>query len=233
MDSFGAPLSLSNSTVAANSAATASNLDFRQRELRHRHELDPGRPGRRRNELRCRTGQAVTSGGFNIASDASCNLTQTTDLPSRTQPSPRAASEQRRARRSRWRPSPASPAIDKGSFGSEPRDQRGFGRPVDMPRVANAPGGLAVDVGAVEVQTSEVATPTASVTIGADRTYDAADIRLQRRERLRRCSARSITARPRTARAPRPTRTRRPSALADGGWIFRVRAAAITGAEAV
>ncbi|HMG06847.1 MAG TPA: choice-of-anchor Q domain-containing protein, partial [Chthoniobacterales bacterium] len=43
-----------------------------------------------------------------------------------------------------------SPAIDKGESSGSTTDQRGFGRPVDIPEIANAPGGDGADIGAFE-----------------------------------------------------------------------------------
>jgi len=43
-----------------------------------------------------------------------------------------------------------SPALDKGHFFGSTADQRGFGRPKDIPALANAPGGDGADIGALE-----------------------------------------------------------------------------------
>ena len=53
---------------------------------------------------------------------------------------------------------PTSPAIDKGSAFGLGGDQRGLARPFDAPTIANstAPGADASDIGAVELQASEV-----------------------------------------------------------------------------
>ncbi|MBI3421543.1 MAG: ExeM/NucH family extracellular endonuclease [Acidobacteria bacterium] len=53
-------------------------------------------------------------------------------------------------------PLPGSPAIDKGNAGVT-TDQRGQARPFDIPGVANAAGGNAADIGAVEVQCAAIA----------------------------------------------------------------------------
>jgi hypothetical protein len=49
-----------------------------------------------------------------------------------------------------------SPAIDAGNAGGLTADQRGFSRPVDSPTIANAPGGDGSDIGAYEVQGSQL-----------------------------------------------------------------------------
>jgi IPT/TIG domain/Right handed beta helix region len=57
-----------------------------------------------------------------------------------------------------------SPVIDAGSKFGQTTDQRGLSRPVDLPGVTNAAGGDGSDIGAVEVQTSEAAPATETVT---------------------------------------------------------------------
>jgi hypothetical protein len=221
-------LTLSNSTLAANTGPAGANLDLGQgtSTLTSTILSDPMGGGGN-----C-AGNAVTSGGFNMSSDSSCALAAPTDAidtdpdlgPLQDNGGPTAT----------MAPSAASPAIDQGSFGSEPRDQRGFDRPVDMPAVANASGGLGVDVGALEVQTTEgaVPPPTASITSGPAGPptqptfgFTAANARVVQ------CSVDHGT----PSYGPcTTTNSHTPaSTLADGAWIFRVRAVAITGAEAV
>jgi hypothetical protein len=54
------------------------------------------------------------------------------------------------------KPAASSPAIDKGfAFGLK-ADQRGSSRPFDVPTIPNAPGGDGSDIGAVELQASEL-----------------------------------------------------------------------------
>jgi predicted outer membrane repeat protein len=55
---------------------------------------------------------------------------------------------------------PTSPAIDQG-FSYYSSDQRGVGRPIDIATVANAPGGDASDIGAVELTPGEATIPPA------------------------------------------------------------------------
>jgi hypothetical protein len=55
--------------------------------------------------------------------------------------------------------------VDKGkAFGAATLDQRGLTRPVDLPGIPNASGGDGTDIGAVEIQTSEAAPATYTVT---------------------------------------------------------------------
>jgi hypothetical protein len=93
----------------------------------------------------------LTSSGYNLASDASCHLTQPTDQPS-TNPDlgPLQANG---GPTSTMALLPASPAIDKGIAGGLATDQRSLVRPVVFPWISNAPGGDGSDIGAFEVQT--------------------------------------------------------------------------------
>jgi predicted outer membrane repeat protein len=62
------------------------------------------------------------------------------------------------------KPASSSPVVDRGSAFGLTVDQRGAGRPFDAPTFANAPGGDASDIGAVELQSTDVpATPPAAV----------------------------------------------------------------------
>jgi hypothetical protein len=54
------------------------------------------------------------------------------------------------------RPAPSSPAIDKGSAFGLKADQRGTSRPFIVPTIPNAPGGDGSDIGAVELQPSDL-----------------------------------------------------------------------------
>jgi hypothetical protein len=66
------------------------------------------------------------------------------------------------------KPAATSPVIDAGSAFGLTSDQRGRGRPFDAPTIANVAGGDAADIGAVELQASDVppapATPTTPAT---------------------------------------------------------------------
>jgi hypothetical protein len=92
----------------------------------------------------------LTSNGYNLADDASCNLTGTADQPS-TNPllgplADNGGPTQTMAL------APSSPAIDKGVSAGLTTDQRGLARPIDFPAIPNASGGDGSDVGAFELQ---------------------------------------------------------------------------------
>jgi hypothetical protein len=57
-------------------------------------------------------------------------------------------------------PAAASPVVDQGTDLGPTSDQRGVVRPIDLPTIANAPGGDGSDIGAVELQ------PSHDLTIG-------------------------------------------------------------------
>jgi CSLREA domain-containing protein len=57
------------------------------------------------------------------------------------------------------KPSPTSPAVDRGRENFFSFDQRALTRPFDNPSIANAPGGDGDDIGAVELQTGEFSAP--------------------------------------------------------------------------
>ncbi len=63
------------------------------------------------------------------------------------------------------RPALTSPAVDQGTTGSTPTDQRGMPRPFDAPSIANSPvplmGPAGTDMGAFELQASDFATTSA------------------------------------------------------------------------
>jgi hypothetical protein len=49
-----------------------------------------------------------------------------------------------------------SPAVDQGTADGLTGDQRGRGRPVDLSSIANPPGGDGADIGAYELQRTEL-----------------------------------------------------------------------------
>jgi CSLREA domain-containing protein len=63
------------------------------------------------------------------------------------------------------KPAATSPAIDQGSAGTATTDQRGQPRPYDAPSIANAEGGDGTDIGAIELQDSDLA-PDTTITKG-------------------------------------------------------------------
>ncbi len=219
-------LLLENSTVSGNTAPTGANVDFAFGDsLTLRSSIVSNPLG----GTNC-AGNPVGSAGYNIASNGSCNLTETTDHPSANPqlgplqdnggPTPTMA------------PAPSSPAIDSGAPGSLDVDQRGQPRAVDMPAVANASGG-GTDAGAVEVQTGEVPNPTVSVTGGPAAPTTANqptfDFNAQNAQRVE-CSIDQGT--PSYGACSGASSHTPPGALADGAWTFHVRATTITGAEA-
>jgi hypothetical protein len=93
----------------------------------------------------------LTSGGFNLGDDRSCDLEQATDregvfdlmlgpLANNGGPTPTHALL------------PESPAIDTGNAFGSATDQRGLPRPSDFPGIADAEGGDGSDIGAFELQ---------------------------------------------------------------------------------
>jgi hypothetical protein len=54
------------------------------------------------------------------------------------------------------KPAVASPVIDQGAAFGLTADQRGQGRPLEIPSIPNAAGGDGSDIGAVELQASEL-----------------------------------------------------------------------------
>src|SRR4029077_14576920 len=65
------------------------------------------------------------------------------------------------------KPSPTSPLLDKGKSLVGFSDQRGLARPFDIPSIANNSAGDAADIGAVELQAVDFATPAAPSTSAA------------------------------------------------------------------
>ena len=59
------------------------------------------------------------------------------------------------------KPSLTSPLLDKGVIVAAPIDQRGLPRPFDIPSISNTATGDAADIGAVELQAADFATPAA------------------------------------------------------------------------
>jgi hypothetical protein len=63
------------------------------------------------------------------------------------------------------KPAVSSPAIDKGAAFGQASDQRGDGRPFEIPTIPNAPGGDGSDIGAVELQADELPSNTFSARV--------------------------------------------------------------------
>jgi CSLREA domain-containing protein len=143
-------LRITSSTVAFNEAITGANIMIRFAALGLRNTI-VSNPVTGSN---CATSTAtIVSSGFNLASDASCNLTGTGDQPT-TDPllAPLANNGGPTLTHA---PAIAGPAVDEGnstSSGVHPTvatDQRGAARPADLPK-ANDPAGNGADIGAYE-----------------------------------------------------------------------------------
>jgi hypothetical protein len=98
----------------------------------------------------CDVSFPLISKGFNLADDASCNLTAEGDQQN-TEPLLRPLGYYGGPTQT-FALKPSSPAIDAGVAGKTPTDQRGLPRIVDYPGVPTAVGGDNSDVGAFELQ---------------------------------------------------------------------------------
>lgn len=99
----------------------------------------------------------LTSNGYNLATDESCNLTHPMDLATTNPQLPSLREENGTFLHV---PVLTSPALDSGASGTLTTDQRGLTRPVDLPGLPNTADGA--DRGAYEHQ----AIPPTSVTLG-------------------------------------------------------------------
>jgi hypothetical protein len=106
----------------------------------------------------------LTSQGYNLGSDASCNLNATADQPS-TNPMLGPLANNGGLTRT-MAPLSGGPAIDRGIGGGLTTDQRGLTRPVDFPTIPNAPGGDGSDIGAFELQLPEPPEPSNEFSFG-------------------------------------------------------------------
>ncbi|HST68105.1 MAG TPA: choice-of-anchor Q domain-containing protein [Solirubrobacterales bacterium] len=145
---------LTSSTLAGNSAASAglalgANLEsVLSTSVRNTIVAEP--LGEAESCDEAGGTNAISSGGFNLDEDGSCEFEQGTDLAGIVAGlEPLAAN---------GGPTPThalradSPALDRGdSFGSTV-DQRGLARPVDLTTRSNSEGGDGADVGAFELQ---------------------------------------------------------------------------------
>jgi hypothetical protein len=101
---------------------------------------------------------ALTSAGYNLADDASCELTEDSDRPG-VDPGLGPLADNGGPTESHAIAA-GSPAIDKGfaaQFGGT--DQRGLTRPSVFPAIADAPGGDGSDIGAFELQAPSTGGP--------------------------------------------------------------------------
>jgi hypothetical protein len=106
---------------------------------------------------------AVSSQGYNLVNDTSCNFTRWTDRQN-TDPLLGSLADNGGPTQTHAL-LPRSPAIDKG-FCAGPVDQRGSPRPFDIPGVPNASRGNGCDIGSFEIQ--NMMTVTAQVVSRSD-----------------------------------------------------------------
>lgn len=149
----GGALTISGSTMAFNAAPLGANLEEAANQVRLRSTILSNPLGGGANCYALDPASLV-SDGYNVASDASCNLVGVGDQPS-TDPALGALADNGGPTWTHALPL-ASPAVDQGNAaasGPHPAlttDQRGEPRPFDQPSVANAADGS--DVGAFELQ---------------------------------------------------------------------------------
>jgi hypothetical protein len=157
-----------NSTIASNSSPQAANLgvlgdpvDPITTTFRGTVVSDPRGGG---DNCQIQDDGILTSQGYNLASDATCNLTATADQPS-TNPLLGPLANNGGPTRTMALPQ-SSPAVDKGIGSGLTTDQRGLTRPVDFPAIPNAAGGGGSDIGAFEVQAPPPPEPSNEFTLG-------------------------------------------------------------------
>ena len=146
-------LTISGATFAFNAAPQGANLSDAASAARLRNTILSDPLGGGANCLEA-VPNTLASDGYNLASDASCQLTGTGDQPS-TNPLLQALADNGGPTRTHAL-TLASPAVDKGNAapsGAHPAlttDQRGRPRPADQPLIPNAADGT--DVGAFELK---------------------------------------------------------------------------------
>jgi hypothetical protein len=104
----------------------------------------------------CDVGESAMSGGFNIDSTDQCGFHSAGDKIN-TDPQLAAVAPAGGIGLSAV-PLASSPAVDQGSAFGLASDGRGVIRPIDFPSIATAPGGDGSDIGAVELQPSNLLT---------------------------------------------------------------------------
>ena len=104
----------------------------------------------------CQTAGAadINSAGHNLADDGTCLLEGTGDQPD-TDPGLGPLGDNG-GPTATMALSYGSPAVDQGTADGLTGDQRGRGRPVDLSSIANPPGGDGADIGAYELQRTEL-----------------------------------------------------------------------------
>jgi hypothetical protein len=145
-------VTIANSTVADNAGAGANLFNESEGPISFRSTIVSDPVGTPENCGGAGGGSSrIMSQGYNLASDASCNLTATADQPNTNPMLGSLAANGGPTRTMALLPS--SPAIDKGIRNGLTADQRGLKRPVVFPQIPSAPGGDGTDIGAFEVQT--------------------------------------------------------------------------------
>jgi hypothetical protein len=160
--SAGPPLSILDMTVAANrieGAIAASSIGgnaFLAGSIQVKNSIFADGAGPAANS-NCYTSGPVESRGFNIDSTDQCGFHSAGDKVN-TEPLLGPLQDNGGPTQT-MAPLPISPAVDQGSAVA-PTDQRGVGRPIDFPSIANAPASDGSDIGAVELQ------PASSLSLG-------------------------------------------------------------------
>ena len=143
----GGTLAITSSTIAHNTATSASNLiGFSNLHVKNTIVSNPGGPDN------CTQSGNATSEGFNLSDQGTCGFTDPTDRPN-TDPMLAPSLAFNGGPTKTYALLPGSPAIDQGlSSLGETVDQRGKKRPSDFGNIANATGGDGSDIGAFEFQ---------------------------------------------------------------------------------
>jgi hypothetical protein len=151
LDADGTAFSITSSTLAHNSAASGANLRVEAATtMKNTIISSPGGGG-----TDCLGSAFITSQGYNLADDASCNLIAATDQPS-TDPMLAANLGLNGGPTLTYALQTGSPAIDQGKASvGETVDQRGQARPSDFGNIPNASGGDGSDIGAFELQDTD------------------------------------------------------------------------------
>jgi hypothetical protein len=149
-----ASVSISNSTVAANSVgnlAVGANLDARDDGSAVVRSTIIANALAGDENCNASSGGTIVSDGYNVDDDGSCQLSAPGDLPPGTDPLLAPLADNRGPTQT-MALGEGSPAIDKGIANGLLTDQRGFARTFDFPGIPNAPGADGTDIGAFELQ---------------------------------------------------------------------------------
>lgn len=141
------PASLQNVTLSGNRAPLGANVYTLRTTVTFASAIIANPQGGGENCAVQDTAQPAISGGYNLDSDSSCELSTVTDLPT-ADPLLGALADNGGPTLTHL-PQPGSPALDAAAEACPAADQRGFVRP----------GGAACDVGAVEVDAAAPPVP--------------------------------------------------------------------------